>query len=71
MKTYTVLMLYPDYVDDEGATYLDCVQADSVEEAQHIAQQNAALANEEDCPLDFAILYVAEGWHPDVKKDQV
>lgn len=67
---YTVLMLYPDYMQDGGTeTYLDQVEAGSAEEAEKLAQRNAAQANELDSDFDsdFYVLYVAEGWHPDVR----
>lgn len=68
MTTYTVLMLYPSYVTDSNdETYLTCIHAGSVPEAKTLAQKEAAQDNLIDDWDDFIVLYVAEGWHPDVK----
>ena len=63
---YTVLLLYPDYVQDggEGAeTYLAYVEAADAPTAQFLAQNLARLANAETIESidDFRVLAVFEG----------
>ena len=84
MKKYTVLLLRPDYIADNYGedTYMDHVNAESVEQAQAAAQKRAAVF---DCPeydadnetkqeldlvnhKDYAVLMVIEGHHNDIKE---
>lgn len=76
MKTYTVLLLCPDYVADEFGkdTYMAHVDATSVENAEDAARLEAknADAHAGQCPTeidpdDYAILMVIEGKHMDIK----
>jgi len=57
MKPYTVLLLYPDYMNDNGAeTYLAHVEADTVADAIKAAQAQAIAENsmDVDAANDFA-----------------
>lgn len=70
MSTYTVLLLYPDYLaDDPGETFMGCVQAAGVQEAIKAVQREAYKVNEDDAsdPDDFLCLCVIEGDHIDIK----
>lgn len=79
MKPYTVLLAYPDYMCDGGLeTYMTCVRAATVKEAQLLAQSEAAMAQVEEAedeydalpqPDEFIVLAVIEGYHMDVKED--
>ena len=65
-KPYSVLLLYPDYLDDTGSeTYYAFVEATDPIEAVVVAQRQAAAAQtvEIDDPSDFATLLVTEGHH--------
>ena len=65
-KPYSVLLLYPDYVNDSGtATYYAIVQATDPDEAVAQAQQEAATSQDgvEMEPGDFAPLLVTQGHH--------
>lgn len=77
MKTYTILLLRPDYIADEFGkdTYLTHVRAESVETAEVAAQVEAYTGDCEGCTEDelaenfedYAILLVIEGQHLDIK----
>lgn len=81
MKPYTVLLAYPDYLCDEWLeTYMTCVRAATVKEAQLLAQSEASRAQFEGAedeydamespqPDEFIVLAVIEGYHMDVKED--
>jgi hypothetical protein len=85
MKTYTVLLLRPDYVaDDYGTdTYMTHVDAPTVAAAQAAAQREAVLMDysPQDEPIDeeeilehmpdYAVLMVIEGKHMDIKEEQL
>ncbi|MGA2497683.1 MAG: hypothetical protein ABSH20_08065 [Tepidisphaeraceae bacterium] len=63
---YSVLLLYPDYVNDSGTeTYYAFVQATSQIEAITLAQRQAATAQKwvEMGPEDFTPLLVTQGHH--------
>lgn len=67
-KPYSVLLLYPDYANDDGTeTYYTWVQATDPVAAVAEAQREAMASNEwgeEDCdPGDFVPLLVTEGGH--------
>ena len=65
-KPYSVLLLYPDYANDNGTeTYYAFVDAPDAIEAVALAQRQAVAANEwVECePDDFAPLLVTEGHH--------
>lgn len=71
MNPYTVLLLYPDYIGQYGEeTYLAHVTAPSVPEAQKKAQDSAAKLNDvhPDDSDDFAVLFVTDGFHHDLKE---
>ena len=84
MKPYTVLLLRPDYIADNYGedTYMDHVNAESVEQAQKLAQERAwafdfppaADMGDEfegigDVSFeDYAVLMVIEGHHNDIKE---
>jgi hypothetical protein len=70
MKPYTVLLLYPDYMNDNGdETYLAHVEATDPREAVTAARQQAVAANtdEHGCnlndPTDMTALIVFPGHH--------
>ena len=74
---YTVLVLYPDYETDNYGTdtFMTCVEADNVHEAQVKAQQEALAAvtegREEVGEFEFTnyvVLMVIEGEHFDIKQ---
>ena len=58
-KPYTVIVLVPDYVaDNYGDTYIWKVEAPSVEKAQKLAQQTAAMFDAPDLhPQDLDAVY--------------
>jgi hypothetical protein len=64
---YSVLLLYPDYLNDSGVeTFYAFVEASDPIAAVAAAQHEAAVAQPEgnfDAP-DFAPLLVIEGYHP-------
>jgi hypothetical protein len=65
-KPYSVLLLYPDYLDDTGyETYYAFVEALEPIEAVAVAQRQAIAAQcvDIDDPTDFAPLLVTEGHH--------
>jgi len=65
-KPYSVLLLYPDYLDDTGdETYYALVEAEDPIAAVEVAQQQAVAAQEsvETDPGDFAPLLVTQGHH--------
>jgi len=65
-QPYSVLLLYPDYLDDSGhETYYAFVEAGDPLAAIAIAQQQAAEAQVAgiDDPTDFAPLLVTQGHH--------
>lgn len=74
MTKFTVLLLYPDYLQDNGDdTYQAWVEADTVQEAKEKAQKEA-LNQEVDegfetywKPEDFSVLAVYEGHNEDIK----
>ena len=64
MKPYSVLLLYPDWVNESGTdTYYTFVEAADPCAAIGEAQREALAANEwtDFAPLDFAPLLVTEG----------
>jgi hypothetical protein len=66
VKPYSVLLLYPDYLDDTGyETYYACVDAPNAIAGVAVARQKAAAAQAEEIedPIDFHPLLVVEGWH--------
>jgi hypothetical protein len=66
LRSYSVLLLYPDYQNDSGTeTYYAYVKACDQIEAVSQAQQQAAVAQEgvEIEPDDFAPLLVTQGHH--------
>jgi len=68
MKKYTVLLLYPDYANENGdGSFLAHVEANSVLEAQAEGQQTAARSGVAD-PKDFSVLAVFEGHLNDLKE---
>jgi hypothetical protein len=65
-QPYSVLLLYPDYLNDTGyETYYAFVEASDPLDAVALAQRQAAAAQEgvEIDPDDFAPLLVTEGRH--------
>jgi len=65
-KTYSVLLLYPDYANDSGIeTYYTFVEAVDPIEAVALAQRQAVTAQEcmDGDPEDFAPLLVTPGHH--------
>jgi len=64
-RNYSVLLLYPDYLDDMGIreTYFTHVKSASPDDAVEAAQVNAFLANKKSAhePEDFAPLAVFRG----------
>ena len=73
MKTYSVLLLYPDYMaDDYGQdTFYTSVQAEIPARAVALCQQEAMASNGDDDndPEDFYPLLVIEGDHPALRID--
>lgn len=71
-KTYTVLVLRPDYESQNYGqdTFLSHVDAPTVLEAQRIARQEAADADQCDAPQDYHIQLVVEGHHFDIREDK-
>lgn len=75
MKTYTVLLLRPDYISNAyGAdTYMTHIEASSVLEAEDFVRAEAHQIDTLDGegadvdPLDYAVLMVIEGRHMDIK----
>lgn len=66
-KPYTVLLLYPDYENSNGDdTYLAHVEADSPNQAASEALCQVEFDTEIDRE-DFAVLFITEGHHDDVK----
>lgn len=66
-KPYSVLLLYPDHINDSGTeTFYAFVQAADPIEAVAQAQRQAAAAQEgtKPDPDDFAALLVTQGHHP-------
>lgn len=71
-QKFTVLLLYPDYVNDSGhETYLAHVEAKSPQQAAFFAKYEAQQANETQVEEkeDFALLATFEGHLTDLKKD--
>lgn len=68
MKQYSVLVLYPEYISNNGETYLAHVSANSVKEAQAKAQQEAASANDDDWVDEYFVVLVTEGFIDDIKE---
>jgi hypothetical protein len=76
MKTYTVLLLYPEFMTDSFGTdtYMTSVQAEDVKNAQRAAQQEMVDAHQDmeiSPPLrldDFEVIMVIEGQHSDIKE---
>lgn len=72
MQPFTVLLLYPDYMPnqyDGQETYLAHVEAVTVDEAVEVAQREAFSAQEDmtdECPSDFAVLFVCPGHQIDL-----
>jgi hypothetical protein len=65
-KSYSVLLLYPDYLDDRGyETYYAFIEAADAIEAIAVAQRQAIAAQsvEIDDPNDFHPLLVTQGHH--------
>ena len=63
-RAYSVLLLYPDYLEDCGIreTFFDHVKAKTPDEAVELAQLNAAVKNTSaQEPEDFAPLAVFRG----------
>lgn len=74
MKSYTVLLLYPDYLAESFGheTYLAHVEARSLRAAIKLAQLQARRAqgyvyDESQSSEDFACLLVIKGHHDDIK----
>lgn len=66
---YSVLLLYPDYMNNSGhETYYDLLKANTPENAIEQAQRNAAQANGMDNEQyeDFAALLVIRGHHKSI-----
>jgi hypothetical protein len=66
LKPYSVLLLYPDYLDDTGyETFYAFVEAVGPIEAVHLARRKAVAAQtiDIDDPTDFHPLLVIEGHH--------
>jgi hypothetical protein len=66
MNIYTVLLLYPDYLQDSHPlpdTYLSWIKADTIPQAVGLIQHEAALANElnPEQADDFLVLAVFRG----------
>ncbi len=73
MNRYSVLLLYPDYLDDSGSeTYYAFVEAPNSVEAVALAQRQALTAQdgEIDDPRDFHPLLVTLGHHRSVARFQ-
>lgn len=84
MKPYTVLLLYPDYASENYGeeTYMTSLEAESVVQAQELAQRECAegyfssvYTGEADTAgdvnsnfTDWAVLMVIEGQHADIKE---
>ena len=65
-RSYSVLLLYPDFLNDGGSeTYYAFVEARDPIEAVAVAQEQAAAAQvvDIDDPADFAPLLVTQGHH--------
>lgn len=65
VKPYSVLLLYPDYLQDEGnETYYALVEASDAPNAARAAQQQALAGSGLDVTSDdFAVLLVVTGHH--------
>lgn len=75
MARYTVILLYPSYMTDNFGedTYMTCVEAEDVVEAQVAAQEevvNEARTGDYDNlhPADFSVIAVIAGEHSDIKE---
>jgi hypothetical protein len=67
---YSVLLLYPDYLADDGAeTYWAWVVSMSDHGAAEAAKLEAAKDNDVEDPNDFLTLAVIEGHHRIVYRD--
>lgn len=66
MQPFTVIVLYPDYLQASGSdTFCECAVASTPDEALSRVQQMAAAENEIENPLDFALIAVFAGdLHP-------
>jgi hypothetical protein len=63
MRDYSVLLLYPDYLNDSGTeTYYDWTEAETSEQAIEDVQRMAKEKNPEvEDHTDFAVLLVLQG----------
>lgn len=70
VRSWTVLLLYPDYLASNYGqeTYLAWVNATSAVEAEQLAREEAAQANnyEPEDAANFATLFVTLGMHPNM-----
>ncbi len=74
MPSYSVLLLYPDYMSDVwGKSYYSFVEANDPEQAVEVARQACMQANTEEggfagvsTPEDLACLLVIHGRHSDL-----
>lgn len=83
-QTYTVILLYPDYAAENYGedTYMTTLEADSVADAQELAQREVAEGyfsaeglDQEDTQddidtnyTDWLVIAVIAGRHPDIKE---
>lgn len=68
VEQFTVLVARPDYVaNDNLDTFMAHVTTASVAAAQKEARAQAAAADEEEYPEDYAILLVVRGHHFDIQ----
>lgn len=73
MKDYSVLLLYPDDMNQGGQeTYYEFVVAHDPAEAIKIAREHAVTDNfmEPDEAEDFFVLLVIEGHHTDINPER-
>ena len=63
MNKYTVVLLYPDYIEDGHGkeTYIDFFEADTPEEAAALAMREAGEVNGNIPPEDFLPIAVFAG----------
>lgn len=77
MTKFTVLLLYPDYLQENGDdTYQAWVEADTVQEAKELGQRQAFNQEADDAastesPNDFSVLAVYEGHHLEDVKNRI
>ena len=71
MKKYTVLMIATNYIGTFPTSYMAHVEAVDVEQAEKLAQVEAAAPDPDDVnldrPEDFFVVFVCEGHVEDIK----